>query len=73
MLAQSRLEMAQSDVHRRETIIELQGHPAICESLIHPRRIMVHEELQAIRFPESCVRQGKTGVLLNGGIQRRNG
>ena len=73
MLAQGRLKMPQSDVHGRETIVELQGRLAIRESSIDQRRMMVHQELQAIGLPESRVAQGKARALFNGRIQRGNG
>jgi len=73
VLAERGLELTQGNVRGGETIVDLQGSPAICESLIDPRGMIIHQEFQPIGFPESRVAQGKARVLFNGGVQLGNG
>jgi len=42
VLAQGQLELSQSNADSRETVVYLEGPPAICQRLIHPRRMMIH-------------------------------
>src|SRR2546423_10906213 len=42
VLAQGQLELTPSNADSRETVVYLEGPPAICQRLIHPRRMMIH-------------------------------